>query len=165
MSGVIILFCNSYMQSPFDAMNNSVCTLYLESILNTHYRSYQEILTVSNVPAGPLAPLIQRMSSPKLSPFQTMSAFSPPPISRSAYSQMCLLAVCRYPSQSSMKCADNFMYASDIPNVIGYLENNGYHILTDMTKMAYKSPVDFSTGAPGEYNRRKMIFMFKYEGK
>jgi hypothetical protein len=63
---------------------------------------------------------------------------------------------------SSIKNADNFMYAADIPNVIGYLESNGYKIMTDMTKLAYKGPVDFADG--GLYNKRKFIFMFRYEG-
>jgi len=57
------------------------------------------------------------------------------------------------------------MYAADIPNVIGYLESNGYRIMTDMTKLAYKSPVDFAAASQGSYNNRRVIFMFKYEGK
>ena len=152
------------MQSPFDAMGSKTCTLYLEQMLNSYYKSYQNILTVSNIPDGPLADLIKQISSPKLSPFQSMSAWSPPPTSRTAYSQMCMLMLCRYPNPSSIKYADNFMYAEDIPNVIGYLENNGYKIMTDMTKMAYKGPVDYASSLPGTYNKRQLIFMFRYEG-
>jgi len=156
------------MQSPFDNMHNSVCSLYLEPYLNSYYKSYQNILTVSNVPAGPLADLIQRISSPRLSPFQSMSSFSPPPTSRSLYSQTCLLTLSRYPQSTSAmtntnKYADNFMYSSDIPNVIGYLESNGYKILNDMTNLAYRGPVDFASDS---FNRnRRFVFMFKYEGK
>ena len=151
------------MESPFDAMNSKTCTLYLEQMLNSYYKSYQTILTVSNIPDGPLASLIQSVNSPKLSPFQNMSAWSPPPNTRSSYSQMCMLALCRYPAyKASIKFTDNFMYAADIPNVIGYLESNGYRIMTDMTKMAYKGPVNFADG--GTYNKRQLIFMFRYEG-
>jgi hypothetical protein len=57
------------------------------------------------------------------------------------------------------------MYASDIPNVIGYLESNGYKIMADITNLAYKSPVDFATPSPGTFHKRKLIFMFRYEGK
>ena len=153
------------MESPFEcSANNRTCTLYLETMLNSHYQSYQNILTVSNIPAGPLARLVSRISSPKLSPFQTTSRFSLPPTSRNAYSQMCLLALSRYPMQANVKYSDNFMYAADIPNVIGYLENNGYKVMNDMTTLAYKGPVDFATPFPGEFNSRKMVFMFKYEG-
>jgi hypothetical protein len=61
------------------------------------------------------------------------------------------------------KYADNFMYSSDIPNVIGYLESNGYKILNDMTNLAYRGPVDFASDS---FNRnRRFVFMFKYEGK
>jgi hypothetical protein len=55
------------------------------------------------------------------------------------------------------------MYASDIPNVIGYLENNGYKIMTDMTKLAYKGPVDFASSSV--FNNRKLVFIFRYEGR
>lgn len=152
------------MESPFDSVNNKTTVLYLETMLNSYFQSYQNILTVSNIPAGPLANMVTRISSPKLSPFQVTSRFSPPPTSRNAYSQMCLLALSRYPVTANVKYADNFMYAADIPNVIGYLESNGYRIMSDMTNLAYKGPVDFATPFPGEYNSRKMVFMFKYEG-
>lgn len=156
------------MESPFDAMNSKTCTLYLEPILNSYYKSYQNILTVSNIPDGPLADLIKPINSPKLSPFQGMSAFSPPPVSRSGYSQTCSLSLCRYPATSqpaSIKYADNFMYAGDIPNVVGYLESNGYRIMTDVTNLAYKGPVDFASSLPGMYTKRQLIFMFRYVGK
>ena len=82
---------------------------------------------------------------------------------------MCMLTLCRYPNSSSqissIKYADNFMYAGDIPNVIGYLESNGYRIMADITNLAYKSPVDFASSLPGMYNKRQLLFMFKYEGK
>lgn len=152
------------MESPFDSVNNKTCTLYLEPILNSYYKSYQHILTLSNIPHGPLAYLVTRVQSPKLSPFQSMSAFSPPPTSRSAYSQMCMLALSRYPTPANMKNPDNFMYAEDIPNVIGYLETNGYKIMTDITTLAYKSPVDFATSNPGTFHSKNLIFMFRYQG-
>jgi hypothetical protein len=155
------------MQSPFDQINNKTCALYLEPVLNNYYKSYQSILTVSNVPDGPISSLIQRTNFPKLSPFQSMSAFSLPQISRNIHNQHCTLALSRYPVSinGTVKFADNFMYAADIPNVIGYLEENGYKIMQDITHLAYKGPVDFASSSPGMFNRRKLIFMFRYEGK
>lgn len=149
--------------SPFDNPTTT-CTLYLESMLNSYYKSYQNVLTVSNIPPGPLADLIQRVHSPKLSQFQSISAFSPPPVSRSAYSQTCMLALSRYPNTANTKCADNFMYAADIPNVIGYLESNGYKIMADVTHLSYKGPVDYASPLPGSFTSRKLIFMFRYVG-
>jgi len=158
------LYYTRVMQSsPFD--NPNTCTLYLEPMLNSYYQSYQNILTVSNIPPGPLASLIQRVNSPKLSPFQSMSAFSLPPVSRTAYSQICMLALSRYPNTSfNAKSADNYMYAADIPNVIGYLESNGYKIMADITNLSYKGPVDYASPYPGEFHRRKLVFMFRYLG-
>jgi hypothetical protein len=155
------------MQSPFDEIGNNTYVLYLEPTLNNYCKSYQNILTVSNIPNGPLSSLIKRMNFPKLSQFQSLSAYSSPPISRNMYSQNCTLVLSRYPvaSNNSAKCEDNFMYAADIPNVIGYLENNGYKIMQDITHLAYKGPVDFASPSPGMFNSRKLIFMFRYEGK
>jgi hypothetical protein len=66
---------------------------------------------------------------------------------------------------ASIKNTDNFMYAGDIPNVIGYLESAGYKIMADVTNMAYSGPVDFASSMPGTYSKRQLIFMFRYEGK
>ena len=130
--------------------------LYLEPMLNSYYKSYQNILTISHIPQGPLGAFITRLSAPKLSSFQTISY--PLPMSG------CLLAISRYPGKSSMKYIDNFMYAADIPTVIGYLETNGYKIMTDITNLAFNGPVDFGSYSPGtSYSNRKLVFMFRYE--
>jgi hypothetical protein len=152
------------MESPFDSVNNTTTVLYLETMLNSHFQSYQKVLTVSNIPVGPLAGLVSKINSPRLSQFQSASRFSPPPTSRNSYSQMCLLTLCRYPVAANIKYADNFMYAADIPNVIGYLESNGYRIMTDVTHLAYRGPVDYASPSPGGYNSREVVFIFKYEG-
>ena len=137
--------------------NSSVYTLYLEPILNKNSKCYQNILTVSNIPEGPLAKYIERIGSPRLSEFQTLSAYSPAP-PRSLYSQMCILALKRTETKGGW---ENYMYAEDIPTVIGFLETNGYKIMTDMTHLAYRSPVDF--GTPSAYGQnRRFIFMFKW---
>jgi hypothetical protein len=136
-----------------------ICTLYLEPVLNKFNKCYQNILTVSNIPNGPLAKYIQRVGSPRLSEFQTLSSYSPAP-SRSLYSQMCLLALSR---TEKMGGYENYMYAEDIPTIIGFLESNGYKIMTDMTNLAYRGSVDFATASTYGQNRR-FVFMFKYEG-
>ena len=137
--------------------NSTYCTLYLEPILNNMNRCYQNILTVSNIPDGPLARHIKRIGSPRLSEFQSLSSYSPAPSSRSLYSQNCIFALSREPSKL------NYMLAEDIPIVIGFLETNGYKIMTEMTNIAYRGPVDFATSDAYGQNRR-FIFMFKYEG-
>ncbi len=152
------------MESPFDSVNSSVVAIYLEPMLNPYYRCYQDILTVSNMPAGPLAQMVARIGVPKLSEFQSASAFSPPPTARSAYSRTCLFALCRYPVNQSgggpnRKSGDTYMYAADVPNVFGYLENNGYRIIEHCFQAG------FGEVSPGEFRgRRRLVCMCKYEG-
>lgn len=156
------------MESPFDNPANKTVALYLEPMLNSYYKSYQDILTLSDMPAGPLQQMVARINVPKLSEFQSLSAFSPPPASRSSYSTTCLLALCRYPTDrahSTAKCGDYYMYAGDVPNVYGYLESNGYRILDGLTTMTYRGPVDIATAQPnGFHGRRRLICMFRYVG-
>jgi hypothetical protein len=156
------------MESPFDNPANKTIALYLEPMLNSYYKSYQDIITLSDMPAGPLQQMVAKINAPKLSEFQTLSAFSPPPISRSSYSTTCLLALCRYPTSQAhptSKTGDYFMYASDVPNVYGYLESNGYRILDSLTTMTYRGPVDIATSQPnGFHGRRRLICMFRYIG-
>ncbi len=150
------------MESPFD--NQSTIALYLEPILNSYYKCYQDILTLSDIPEGPLQKMVTKISVPKLSEFQTTSAFSPPPASRSAYSKNCLLALCRYPTDKvhpGAKCGDYYMYAGDVPNVFGYLESNGYKIMESLTTMTQRGSVDI---ARGFHSNRRLICMFRYSG-
>jgi len=155
------------MESPFDHPANKTVALYLEPMLNSYYKCYQDILTLSDIPAGPLQEMVARVNVPKLSEFQTLSAFSPPPSSRSSYSTTCLFVLCRYPTNtySGSKYADNYMYAADVPNVYGYLESNGYKILEGLTTMTYRGPVDIASSQPnGFHGRRRLICMFQYKG-
>lgn len=141
------------MESPFDNTSN-VCCLYLEPFLNSHRKTYENILTVSNIPPGPLANMVAKIHSTKLSPFSTISS-------------NCLLVVSRYPCHNhsmNMKTTEQFMYAADIPNVIGYLDNNGYKIMSNITNMAHKGPVAFANPMPGIPQNRKLVFMFRYKG-
>ena len=39
------------MISPFDNISNTIC-LFLEPILNTYYHTYQEVITLSDMPTG-----------------------------------------------------------------------------------------------------------------
>ena len=155
------------MESPFaKSYANSSVVLYLEPILNTFYKTYQNIITLSSMPAGPLADLVTTISTAKLSPFQEAGAFSSPGM----YSGNCTYVLLRYPKNVcgggvSLKNTDYFMGADDIPSVFGYLQSNGYTIDTALTKMLYKSKVVVGgvseTRVSGD---RKMICMCNYLG-
>jgi len=153
------------MESPFAKHHaNSSIVLYLEPILNTYYQTYQNVITLSDIPSGPLADLTTTISTPKLSPFQQAPMFS-----NSRNGSNCIIVLLRYPKEAmggrpSLKNLDYFMTADDIPSVFSYLQSNGYIIDTDLTKMLYKSRVTIGgvsdTRISGD---RKMICMFRRE--
>ena len=126
---------NLYMNSPFDTHNNHVI-LYLEPFLNTFYKTYQTIVTLSSMPSGPLSELVTQISTSKLSPFQNISPFS-------QTSASCLHVLLRYPKSSignapSIKNPDYFMGPEDIPSIFSYLHSNGYVVDTQLTKILFK---------------------------
>lgn len=135
------------MESPFSnfgGQNNGTFVLYIEPILNTYYQTYQNVITVSEMPSGPLADMVTLINLPKLSPFQQAGVFSVPYLGRGIGS--CVYVLLRYPKSvcgvvGTGKNTDNFMGADDIPSVLGYLVSNGYKVDTSITKMLQNSRV------------------------
>ena len=162
-------------QSPF--ANLGTCSgsggstsvvLYLEPIMNSYYKNYQNIITLNAMPAGPIQDMVVPMSMPKLSEFQSASAFS----SYQSNNQ-CTFVLLRYPKNSSssyssvktFKNSDAFMGADDIPAVLSYLQSNGYTIDTSITKMLFKSRAVIGGVAESRMSGdRKMICMVSYNG-
>jgi len=149
------------MESPFANTNSSV-VMYLEPYLNSYYKSYQNIITLSDMPAGPLADMVSMISAPKLSPFQQSSPFA-------SNVHNCMYVLLRYPKSQggagvgsgALKRSDMFMGADDIPSVFGYLRTHGYSIDTELTKMMNKSRVEIGGVSNLRYSGdRKMICMF-----
>jgi len=147
------------MESPFYKNNSASVIMYLEPYLNTYYKSYQNIITLSCMPKGPLAEMVTMISSPKLSIFQNPSTFYSNP-------HNCMYVLLRYPKHAcggrpSIKMNDYFMNSDDIPAVFSYLIANGYRIDTDFTKMLYKSRVVIGGVNESRLSGdRKMICMF-----
>jgi hypothetical protein len=142
----------SMNESPFSSSSGSV-VLYLEPVLNSYFKSYQNILTVSAMPSGPLKNMVSRIKFPKLSEFS--SPFSPASIECGTY------VLGRYTSSINMTNSDAFMYADDIPSVLSYLVANGYTIDTSLTTMLQKSEVRIG-GNNGYSGNRRMVCMFTY---
>lgn len=144
-------------ESPFATTTQcSSFILYLEPVLNTYYQTYQNVVTLSAIPPGPLADMVTQISIKKLSPFQQAPIPTNNPFN-------CKYVLLRYPAKSScstIKNADYFMTADDIPSIISYLQNNGYTIDTGMTTMLFKSKIPI--GGVSETNitgNRKMILL------
>jgi hypothetical protein len=155
------------MESPFGQGNgkgNGTFVLYLEPILNTYYKTYQNIITVSDMPHGPLADMVTLINLPKLSPFQEAGVFSAPSLGRGMGS--CVNVLLRYPKSGTGtgtgrtigKNTDHFLGADDIPSVLGYLVSNGYKVDTSITKMLQNSRVLIGGSSERRFSGdRKMI--------
>jgi hypothetical protein len=148
-------------EHPFDG--NSSFSLYLEPILNPYFQSYQNVISLSCIPAGPLRPMVTKIDPPRLSSFSEPGPF---------YSglQNCIPVLLRQPvsvigsGQSAFKWNDAFMGADDIPAVFDFLLNHQYHIDSSITSMLQDGPVVVG----GVSNRRtsgqrKMIAFVSYK--
>jgi hypothetical protein len=127
------------MESPFYSQN-PITIMYLEPYLNTYYQSYQNIITFSGMPDGPISNLVTVLSTPKLSIFQNPGPFYSNPFN-------CTYVLLRYPKNQapgnpSIKMVDYFMYADDIPAVINYLKKNGYIIDTQLNHIFSNTIID-----------------------
>ena len=147
------------MSSPFE--NTSFISLYLEPVLLPITKTYHNILTLSEMPRGPLAEMVAKIGVPRLSEFHTVSAFSPPPASRSMFSATCVNALMRYPAGSGMNAGDGYMLAGDIPSVYGYLASNGYSVMSELTHMTNRSPINVGDRESGG-GQRRLVCMFSY---
>lgn len=145
------------MESPFK--NHSSIVMYLEPYLNSFTKTYHNIITLSDMPSGPLSNMVTTISSPKLSPFQYLNNSNNP--------NNCIYVLLRYPKQSCgggngyLRHPEFFMGADDIPSIFGYLRTNGYSIDTEITKMMNKSKVLLGGVSDTRFSGdRKMICMF-----
>lgn len=137
--------------SPFTKKSNTF-VLYLEPILNTYFQSYQNVITISHIPEGPLSPLVYTINAAKLSPFQSQG-------SPFYNGNNCTHVILRYPAtEFSWKNSDIFMGKDDIPALFSFLLENGYHINTDLTRMLFDSKIDMGGLADRRLSGdRKMI--------
>jgi len=158
------------MESPFAkySQGGSSCTfvLYLEPILNPYFKTYQNIITVDQIPSGPLGDMIALIHLPKLSSFQEAGVFSSPNFGR-GFGGSCLYALTRYSTKVigfNWKTADAFMGADDVPSVLGFLKAKGYTIDTELTKMILESRVEVGGVSDRRFSGdRKVICFVSYE--
>jgi hypothetical protein len=145
--------------SPFSATPSSSFVLYIEPVLNQYYQTYQNVITVSCCPSGPIAEMVVPIRAVKLSPFQENGRFS-----ESAHDS-CMFVLSRYKKGSQKACIKNtrfFMTAEDIPSVISYLTENGYAINSDITRLLFKSGIALSDDNRHSQGKRKMICLVSY---
>jgi hypothetical protein len=145
------------MESPFSTIRNKTIALYLEPVLNNQLKTYEDVLTVSDIPDGPMSTLIQRSQFPKLSPFHDNT-----PSSRSLFTNSCKYLLTRY-GKNAGRNSDNFMYLEDLPSVYGYFDVNGYKVLDNLTTMTFHGPVSLATTSLNSFSgHRRLICYFRY---
>lgn len=111
--------------------------LYLEPILDPYQNIYLHVLTLSNIPKGPISTITRQIKVPKLSPFQTSTN-------------------CIYVLINSTNF-NNWMVEDDIPSVLSYLQLNNYKIETEYTEIMIRSSSSSSS------RNRKIICVFSSE--
>ena len=125
-----------FSETPFPEIETY--TVHLEPFLNTHYKEYQNILTVDRTPGGAIGAYVKRVNAPVLSPFNTFpSALSPV--------NNCLCAFVRNPNGFTMKNNNPFLNERDIPSLLSFLRTNGYSVDMETVKIMNKAGVQ-STG-------------------
>jgi hypothetical protein len=130
LQSYILIIYYIQMESPFSSVNSTTFVLYLEPYLNTYSKNYQNIITLSGMPKGPLSAMVSKMKLPKLSIFQNNNNNN----NNFWYgfeNGNCKYVLLRYPivnNNISYKNADYFLGADDIPSVFSYLLENGYKI-------------------------------------
>lgn len=106
---------------------------------------YKNIMMVNVEPQGPLRRLVRRIRLPRLSPFQREGPCNP--------IQQCGLAIHRngfdyLPNQYTGCCKYNsgcdLMTPDQIPELISFLQANGYQIETQITNMLLQSEIKLS---------------------
>lgn len=145
----------------FDQYIGSTFTLFLEPILNTYTKTYQNVITLSDTPQGPLQDHICQIRTEKLSPFQQEPITSNNPFN-------CTRVLCRYPTKDqqrnfSQKSSNLYMGQDDIPAVFSYLRANGYSIDTELTKIMNKSGLKSTVSTSRISGIRQMICIVNYQ--
>ena len=140
--------------SPFSKSNSNTIVMYLEPMLDTYNKTYIDVITLSNLPKGPLANYVTMKSPPKLSEFQT---------SMIGRDNNCVYVLMKYRSKQSPITTCNTLCAEDIPSVFSFLLENGYIIDTKFTTMLQHSEVNLGGVATNRLSgKRKMICFFRY---
>lgn len=103
-------------------------TITSQPYYDQYNQCYKNIMMVNVEPQGPLRRLVRRIKLPKLSPFQVEGPCNP--------IQKCGLAL---QGLNYSNCNNNLMTPNEIPDLISFLQSNGYQIETQLTNMLNQS--------------------------
>lgn len=108
-------------------------TITSQPFYDQYNQCYKNIMMLNAEPQGPLRKFVRRINLPKLSPFQTEGPCNP--------IQKCGLALQGFEYYGCNKYGCNLMTPNEIPNLISFLQANGYQIETQLTNMLNQSEI------------------------
>lgn len=102
-------------------------TIFGQPYLDRFQQCYINILTINNIPAGPLGEKVIKIQTPPLSEFKIPGPCCPLPV--------CTLALKSFQHGGIMR-------EEDIPYLFSYLLSNGYTINEPLTKLLTKNDTE-----------------------
>ncbi len=124
---------------------NATFSLFTETILHPYSQTYQNVITLSAYPAGPLSSLTIPLK------YSRLSEFSPPYVGNGGGCGG--LALNRNASGGGGRGAKangySYMCDFDLPIIYSYLLANGYTINTDITRIMLKQKIDYGGSSGG----------------
>jgi hypothetical protein len=135
------------MESPFSKTN--IITMFLEPVLDPISQNYIEVITLSDMPSGPISKMVKIFSPKRLSEFQN-------------YPINCSFILLRYPSLYCSINMNTYMFVNDIPSIFSYLISNGYTIEQGFTKIIQRGGFDTFISNTFFSGNRRTICMFSY---
>jgi hypothetical protein len=119
-------------------------TITSQPFYEQYNQCYKNILTINTEPQGPLKQYVRKINFPPLSPFQREGPCNPIP--------RCGLAIYNL---NHFSC--NIMTPNEIPELISFLQQNGYCIETQLTNMLNQSNIKLSN--------KSLVFNVTYYGE
>ena len=137
------------VNSVFDLSHSNV-SFYLDNVLDSASQNYYKVISLSNMPRGPLANMVAVRRFPPLSEFQTSSPWN-------TYGSQCKYVLMRFPDRGAGSIS-NLMSQEDVPSLLGYLMSNGYQVQTDLSRLIQEQGLHGS----GVASSRKFICFASY---
>ena len=106
--------------------------LYSQPYLDKLNQYYTNIITLSNIPDGPLANYIVKIRNPYLSPFKPLP-------------QYCTFVISKKNLHQPLDNCNEYFVTDEMPNLFSFLLETGYTIDTSITKMVLQTGITFHT--------------------
>jgi hypothetical protein len=135
-----------------NGLTNGITTFTITSqpFYDQYNQCYKNIMMVNAEPQGPLSRLVRRVVLPRLSPFQREGPCNP--IQKCGLTLQSLSTGCCNKYNSGC----NLMTPDEIPDLISFLQANGYQIETQITNMLSQSEIKLSN--------KRLAFTVTYYG-